>query len=263
MRTEFVKSTLLNLKKKQILKPNTSILTVCAGLAEKDLFSSLMFTQVVISNLDSRMQAEQFKPYQWSYQDAQNLTFDDNSYDFVFVADGLHHCASPHRAMLEMYRVARKGIIVIESRDSLLMRTANRLGLSPEYELEAVIGNDFTFGGKDNTQIPNFIYRWTERDFKKAVNSFNPIGRHGFHFYYNANLPYHAVDFQKTNFRYYLFRALDPFVKVLSKLFKKQSNSFAMVAIKPHVPDALWPWLHLKGNEIVFDKRYAEEHFKA
>ena len=69
-----------------------------------------------------------------------------------------------------MYRVARKGIIVIESRRSLLMQIANRLGLSPEYEVEAVVGSELERGGVDNTAIPNYIYRWTEDELMRAIN---------------------------------------------------------------------------------------------
>jgi hypothetical protein len=47
---------------------------------------------------------------------------------------------SPHRALLEMYRVARKCVIAFESRDSLLIRTAVRFGLMLDYELNAIAG---------------------------------------------------------------------------------------------------------------------------
>ncbi len=51
---------------------------------------------------------------------------------------GLHHCGSPHRALLEMYRVARKAAVVFEARDSLMMRSAVALGFTNDFELEAV-----------------------------------------------------------------------------------------------------------------------------
>jgi ubiquinone/menaquinone biosynthesis C-methylase UbiE len=61
--------------------------------------------------------------------DAERLTYGDGSFDVVIAHAGLHHCHSPHRALLEMYRVARKAAIAFESRDSRLIRTAVRLGL--------------------------------------------------------------------------------------------------------------------------------------
>jgi ubiquinone/menaquinone biosynthesis C-methylase UbiE len=54
---------------------------------------------------------DEFAPFSWSFQDAEQLSFEDEAFDYVFVHAGLHHCASPHRALLEMYRVARRGIM--------------------------------------------------------------------------------------------------------------------------------------------------------
>lgn len=261
MRAPFVASVLKTLIEDGLLDTAASLLAVCAGTAERDLFAQMGFTNVVISNLDERMDGDAFAPFAWSFEDAQNLSYGDETFDYVFVADGLHHCASPHRALLEMYRVSRRGIVVVESRDSLVMRLANRLGLSPEYELEAVIGNDFAYGGLNNTAIPNFIYRWTEADFKKTVNTYNPTGAHTFRFFYGLNLPYETAGFKKSRFKYYAIKAAEPFLKLFTLLFKKQCNSFAMVALKPRVPDAVWPWLKVEEGEIVFDPAYAREHF--
>jgi ubiquinone/menaquinone biosynthesis C-methylase UbiE len=47
------------------------------------------------------------------------MAFDDNSFDFAIVHNGLHHCYSPHRGLLELYRVSRQGILVFEPRDTL------------------------------------------------------------------------------------------------------------------------------------------------
>ena len=262
MRSAFVQSTLEALIEDKILDPSTSILVVCGGDAECDLFVKMGFSNVVISNLDERMIADQFAPLAWSFQDAQDLTYEDASFDFVFVSDGLHHCASPHRALLEMYRVARKGIIVFESRDSFLMRLANRLGLSPEYELEAVINHDFRYGGVNNTQIPNFIYRWTEQDFEKTVKSFDPVGKQQFRYFYGLNLPYETATFRKKKLKYYTIKLADPVLRLFTRLFKKQCNSFAMIALKPNVPGDLWPWLTLEDKAIVFQRSYAHKHFK-
>jgi ubiquinone/menaquinone biosynthesis C-methylase UbiE len=44
-------------------------------------------------------------------QDAENLSYDDRAFDLVVVHAGLHPCYSPHRALLEMYRVARRCVV--------------------------------------------------------------------------------------------------------------------------------------------------------
>jgi SAM-dependent methyltransferase len=261
MRTPFAESVLGELLADGTIARSDSVIGVCSSERERDVFSHFAFQNVMMTNIDSRNGAR-FHPFEWSYQDAQDLQFEDNSFDFAFVADGLHHCSCPHRALLEMYRVSRKGIVVIESRDSLLMRTANRLGLSPEYELEAVVGCEFKAGGVNDTAIPNYIYRWTESDFKKALKSFDPRGEHTFRFFYGLNLPYELAGWKKSNLKSYVITAADPLLRVLTRVFKRQCNTLGMVALKPDIPEKLWPWLTVEDEDIVFNREYARRHFK-
>ena len=261
MRKPFVSSILKKMSLEGHINQDQSILTVCAGQAEHALFQELGFSNVVVSNLDVRMQGHEFEPYDWSFQDVQTLTFEDASFDWVFVADGLHHCSSPHRALTEMYRVSKKGVIVFESRDSFSMRFAQKVGLTPEYELEAVIDHNFEFGGQDNTHIPNHIYRWTENEFKKTLKSYDAAHNLDFRFYYGLSLPFSAARFKKTNIKYISLLLLQPFIKVFTLLFKKQANLFCMVAIKDGLEKRVWPWLKYQHGSIAFNKDYAQKNF--
>ena len=56
----------------------------------------------------------------------------------------------------------RKAAIVLEARESLLMRLAVRLGFTNDFELEAVTSHGLESGGMRNGPIPNLNYRWTE-----------------------------------------------------------------------------------------------------
>jgi SAM-dependent methyltransferase len=262
MRTSFVESVLSSLISDGMLSPSASILAVCAGPAERDVFIRMGLRNAVISNVDDRMNEGQFAPLGWSLQDATNLTLQDDSVDFAFVADGLHHTRAPHRAVLEMYRVARRGIVVIESRHSVIMRLANWLTLSPEYEIEAVIDNDFRAGGLNNTGIPNYIYRWTEDEFRKTIRSFNPLGRHTFRFFYGLNLPYAQAEMKQSSLKLRVVTLAEPVLRAVTWIFKKQCNSFAMVALKPTIPDDLWPWLTVSEGQVRFEPAYAEGRFK-
>ncbi len=263
MRFSFVQSVMLKLLKLNIISGADSVLAVCAGPEEKNLFSTLGFADVTISNLDQRVTATEFSPYKWSYEDAQNLSFSDDQFDFAFVSDGLHHCSSPHRALLEMYRVARKGIIMFEGRDSLLMRLANQIKLVPEYELEAVVANDYRFGGINNSQIPNYIYRWTERELKKTIHANNPIGNHVFRFFYGLSLPYETSSMKKSSFKLNIVRMAAPLMSVLSHIFPKQNNLFAMFVMKPQAAEDILPWLMMRDGEVVFNRHYADAIFKS
>jgi SAM-dependent methyltransferase len=262
MRFSLAQSVLSELLADGTISRSDTVIAVCAGEREHELFSNYNFEHVVISNIYEQEQIDWSPSCSWSCQDAQSLTYEDGSFDFAFVADGLHHCSSPHRAMLEMYRVVRKGILVIESRRSLLMQVANRLGLSPEFEVEAVVGSELEHGGVNNTAIPNYIYRWTEDELIRTIRSYDPRGQHHFRFFYELNLPYELADWKKSKFKLRIVRVVDPFVQVLTRVFPKQCNTLAMLVLKPAIPRDLCPWLRLEGDEVVFNPAYADRHFE-
>ncbi len=242
------------------LSKESSVLVICATGKDKEVLAALGFRNVTISNLDARLPVDEFAPYGWSYQDAENLDFPDNHFDFVMVNAGLHHCHSPHRALLEMYRVARAGILVIEARESLLMRLALRLGYAEEYEVCNVVTEGLEFGGVKNSLIPNYVYRWTEREVKKTVASYAPHAMHEIDFYYDLKFPFGSlVDRNPLVFATALM--LYPFAKLAGKLFPKQSNLFAFVIKKPRLPQALAPWLRMDGERIALNMPWIKDKY--
>jgi SAM-dependent methyltransferase len=66
--------------------------------------------------------------------DAENLPFGDASCDYGFVHDGLHHLREPERAIAELSRVARHGIMVTEPAAAVVTELPIRLGLMKPYE---------------------------------------------------------------------------------------------------------------------------------
>jgi hypothetical protein len=228
VRARFVNSTMTTLIADRVIDRGDSIFAICAEQAEYELFAGLGFASVTVSGFDARADV---------HEDAHNLSAGDRSYDWVFVSDGLHHCSAPHGALVEMYRVCRRGILVFESRDSLVMSVAKRLALTSDYEIEAVTANDCQRGGVDNTAIPNHVYRWTEAEFKKTIRSFDPTGPQQFEFFYALSLPN---------------RLTNPVIRrgavAIAPLLKRQGNSFAMVATRP---TRLWPWLEERDGVVM------------
>jgi SAM-dependent methyltransferase len=210
MREDFVRELFAS------LQLEGTFLAICAGPAEREVLPEATLSYISTG------------------QDAHSLPYADRSFDFAFVSDGLHHCSQPHRALAEMYRVSRKGVIVVESRDSAAVRVAARLGLAREYEVEAVTTNGGARGGVDDTAIPNHVYRWTEREFEKTLRSLDPTGPITFRFFYALTLPTRL-------------RRLKRVEKPARWLLKKQCNTFAMVAFRP---TAVWPWLDENGSMV-------------
>jgi SAM-dependent methyltransferase len=229
-----------------------SILVACGGELDRDTLVDEGFTAVTISNLDIRLRGDEFSPYAWSFQDAEALNFADGAFDYCIVHAGLHHCASPHRALLEMYRVARKGVIAFEARDSLLMRTAVRAGRVPLYEAAAVRSHDFRYGGVRNTCVPNYIYRWTETEVEKTIASYAPHAPHRIHYYYGLRIPEERLPFAANPRLRWLSRGTKRLVELSTRLFEKQGNLFAFYIEKP-ADTELFPWLKSRSE---FDPRY-------
>src|SRR5712672_2452459 len=138
---DFYSETLRRLLNDGWMGLDSSVLVVCGERYDRDVFHGLGFRRFTISNLDSRIDGSEFAPYPWSLQDVESLGFADGAFDFVVVHQGLHHCHSPHRGLLEMYRVARLGVLAFEPRDTRLVRLGVRLGFGQEYEIAAVAGN--------------------------------------------------------------------------------------------------------------------------
>ena len=253
-RSSFYTETLRRLLDERALRREMSVLVVCAGAADRDVFSSLGFENVTISNLAGT--AEDASPYRWELQDAEALTYEDESFDLVAVSGGLHHCRSPHRALLEMYRVAHEAVFVLESRDSMLMRAAVGLGVADEYELTAVAAHECRSGGVRDTSTPNFVYRWTEREVEKALSSAAPHVRHRIRFFHELELPFSVLGLRYGRPGEVAARVAEPALGLVTKVFPGQANLFAFCVSKPALPRDLQPWMTLDGEEPVPNENF-------
>ena len=242
------------------LRRDMSVLVVAGGSADREALLGAGFEKVTISNVDES--GDVYKPYEWSRQDAEALDCADASYDIVVVSAGLHHCASPHRALLEMYRVARVAVLAIESRDSLLMRLAIWIGAVGEYELEAVVAHDFTSGGVRNTYIPNYVYRWTEREIEKTIASNAPMALHRFRYFREFELPGALIDMRRDRIGAFAIRAAEPVAALITRIFPSQANLFGFVVRKPELPTDLQPWLRLEDGVVVPDSAWMDRRLR-
>ena len=256
----FYQKVLLKLLKKNAISIDNSILIVAGGKKDKDAFYNCGFKNVTISNLDYDRGIKDYEPYAWKNEDAEALSYTKNEFDWVFVHAGLHHCASPHKALCEMLRVSKKGIGVFESRDSFLNKLANKLDLAPSYEIEPCVLSNGTYGGVRNSHVPNYVYKWTENEVKKTVNSYLPQYKHTFYFYYGLLVPTERLAISKSFFKRTVARLGKFVIPIFTFFFKKQGNLFAFVIQKN---TKLQPWLKIENSEIVFNLEYAKRNFNA
>jgi len=256
----FYQKTLNKIIENNIVSKNDTILIVAGGENDKDTFYNCGFKNVTISNLDYHAGVSNYEPYIWKKEDAENLSFKDNEFDWVFVHAGLHHCASPHRGLCEMLRVSKKGVGVFESRDSFLNSISNKLNLTPSYELEPCVLSGGKYGGVRNSHIPNFVYKWTENEVKKTVNSFIPQFKNQFYFYYGLLIPTQRLSMSKNILKRGLGLISKFLIPILFFFFKNQGNLFSFIVLKTN---ELQPWLKKENNDIIFNLDYSRRKFSS
>lgn len=255
-REGFYRRTLEALLAEGALDRGMSVLVVAGGAADAEAFRAAGFEDVTISNIDETAGPDAFAPYRWRYQDAERLDLEDGSFDLAAVSAGLHHCASPHAALLELYRVARRAVLAIESRDSLLLRLGSRLGIVDDYELTAVVAAGFASGGVRNTAVPNYVYRWTERELEKTIAAYAPHARHRFRYFRELELPHSLFAMRRNPLWRLAMRAAEPVAAAVARVVPSQANLFAFAVLKPELPRDLQPWLRLEDGAPAPDREW-------
>lgn len=81
--------------------------------------------------------------------DAEHLPFPDESFDMVFVHDGLHHLPLPQSGIREMARVSRRAVLITEPANAAVTNLAVKLGLAEVYE-----------------EAGNYVYRFTKKELQ-------------------------------------------------------------------------------------------------
>ncbi len=195
--------------KKFIKDKKSKILVLGAGSLDINLFKRLEYSNVTFSNIENTNEKNLN-----IYENIHDIKIDDSSYDYCVAHACIHHSSKPHLAVLELYRVSTKGALIIEARDSILSRLACYYKISEEYELSAVKKNKSS-GGVDNSDIPNYVFRWTEREVSKLMKSYKPEIDHKIYYDYGFNIKFTKSIFINLIFKLFFF------------IFKKQQNLFS------------------------------------
>jgi len=98
----------------------------------------------------------------YSAENAEALSFPDDSFEFVYCKESFHHFPRPYIALHEMFRVAKTAVILTEPRDFMIDR-----GFL--YPILKVINK---IRGKSNRQhrfeeVGNYVYSLSEREMEK------------------------------------------------------------------------------------------------
>jgi SAM-dependent methyltransferase len=231
------------------------VLVVGGGQEDLEILSACGFSQIVLSNLAGT----------GTSLDAEQIDLPDNSYPVVFAHAVLHHCRSPQKALGEMVRVAQKHVFFVEPNDCGALRMLVRLGFSFPYEIGGVANNGYT-GGLRNGLIPNYIYRWTEREVIKSVLTYHPERQFEvrsqpyWDFYVNeeellarkeTKLAALASKLGARNF--IVFLRLAQALLSMSPLLRSQGNKFFCAISKQD----LQPWIEVREDQYCIKRDWA------
>jgi ubiquinone/menaquinone biosynthesis C-methylase UbiE len=114
----------------------------------------------------------------FSKENAEALSFADGSFDFVLCKDAYHHFPRPMKALYEMLRVARKGVVLLEPADPYIftnffqaffrniLLAVNALGV-----FRLLLGKEI----KRHTyeDVGNYVYKISEREMEKVALGLN------------------------------------------------------------------------------------------
>lgn len=140
----------------------------------------------------------------YSVENAENLTFADHSFDYIFCKEAYHHFPRPYMAVYEMLRVAREGVILIEPHDPiskmpLLLALRNILDRWNTALLQKYWKNRYSF-----EDVGNYVFKLSEREIDKLANgiglpmvAFKGINNN----YYNARAGHEKADDSSSAFK--------------------------------------------------------------
>lgn len=101
-------------------------------------------------------------------ENAEQLSFADNSFDYVLCKESYHHFPRPYTAVYEMLRVAQSAVVIMEPQDPVskmpfLLFLSNLLATYPN-NLRKIWKNQFSY-----EPVGNFVYKVSEREFEKVA----------------------------------------------------------------------------------------------
>jgi hypothetical protein len=163
-----------------------------------------------------------------------------------------------------MYRVARSGIVVFEPQETLMTRIGVRLGVGQQYECAAVADHDMRWGGVRNTGIPNFVYRWTEREIRKVLAAYDTTGDPRLRCFYDLRVPDRSAAGMRSQPARLAAHVAVPAARLLLRLVPSQANAIAVVADKLDPHAHLHPWLSLDEDGVRADASwFAARHARS
>jgi SAM-dependent methyltransferase len=153
-------------------------------------FASVLPSDISAALLEASKQAGHINEY--SVQNAERLTFEDQQFDYVFCKESFHHFPRPYLALYEMLRVAKRAVFLIEPNDTYSLKSLDSafwpalkstiklsfgsLGLRDRFKalLRRSLGSQrVTFNSPSWEDSGNYVYALSRREAEKIALGLN------------------------------------------------------------------------------------------
>ena len=138
----------------------------------------VLATDINETNLKVAKQDGFIKDYK--IENAEDLSFEDATFDFVFCKESYHHFPRPAIALYEMLRVAKKAVFVIEPNDlniptpaSNLIASLSGFWLGIKNVIKKSFGKGVYYEYGNYEPSGNYVYTVSKREFEKIALGIN------------------------------------------------------------------------------------------
>jgi len=135
-------------------------------------------------------------------ENAESLSFADDSFDFVLCKESYHHFPRPMRALYEMLRVARRGVLLIEPCDHDIPNTvATTLSRLAKNLVKRLLGRPDR--GHRFEELGNYVYGISRREIEKVAlgAGFPSVAFKGINDAYYPGVEFERADPRSRGFR--------------------------------------------------------------
>lgn len=128
-----------------------------------------------------------------------------------------------------------------------------RLGVGQQYELAAVADNDLRWGGSRNSAVPNYVYRWTEREMVKTLAAYDPARPPSVRASYDLRVPGEATARLRRGPRAWAGWVATPVARAVLRVWPAQANAVAFTIDRGAPGARLHPWLAAGADGVAPD----------